>query len=63
MRIVEPVTMFGSVPMPCFVHVRFCGEGIVSLIVLVTIFGYVSLFCFVLLFLPVFPRTSAVKGW
>ena len=32
MRIIVPVTMFGSVPMPCFVHARCIGKGLYYLL-------------------------------
>ena len=63
MRIIVPMTMFGSVPMPCFVHERCHWEGIVLFIVLVTIFGYVSSSsCFLLLFLPVVSPDKCGEG-
>ena len=32
MRIIVPVTMFGSVPMPCFVHEQCIGKGLYYLL-------------------------------
>ena len=64
MRIIVPMTMFGSVPMPCFVHERCLGKGLCYLLYwsqyLVTFpRPPVSSCCFFLSF----PRTSAEKGW
>ena len=64
MRIIVPVTMFGSVPMPCFVHARCIGKGLYYLLYwsqyLVTFpRNLVSSCCFFLSF----HRTSAEKGW
>ena len=64
MRIIVQVTMFGSVPMPSFVHERCIGKGLYYLLYwsqyLVTFpRPLVSSCCFFLSF----PRTSAEKGW
>ena len=63
MRMSVPVTMFGSVPTPSFVHERCIGKGLYHLLYWSQYIGYVfSSSCFFLLFLVVVSPDKCGEG-